>query len=358
MRALRVDADRRVILTDSAPEPTAGPGEALIRVSRVLLTHLDAVTAGLIPVSGLPAHAGTLGHLLCGTVKSMEIPADAPAAVSARRSLVGKRVVASPSIACAHCDLCRAGLSTHCRTRSVIGTLGREGCCAQWAVVPIAALSPVPDNVSDDKAVFAHPLATALHFGHMLRADGKTYITVLGDSLVALLTAQTLARVNKSVRLLSTRPDRSRLCERWGIRHRPVDEAGRRQDQDAVIDCTGTTLGLRLALQFVRPRGTVLVHSPLSLLPFPAGKPMADQPPPHYLQPVDWTMAIANEIQILGCREGPLPESLGLLAESGVDVLSLAGSKCRLEQAPTVLEALRDADHLPFLIDLDGGKSR
>lgn len=358
MRAVRVDSDRNLCLTDSAPEPEAAAGDALVKVSRVLLDHLDAVACGLVQVPGLPAHTGTLGHVFCGVVKSLEIPSDAPASVASRRSWGLKRVLVSPSVPCAHCDLCRSGLSAHCRSRQVIGVQGREGGCAQLARVPIASLALVPDNVSDDKAVFAHAVATAVHFGQMLRAESRTYITVLGDSLVALLTAQVLARVNKAVRLLSTRPDRARLCERWGIRHRPVEEAGRRQDQDAVIDCTGTSAGLRLSLQFTRPRGCVLLHSPLGLLPFPAGRPLSDQPPPHYLNPVDWTMAVANEIQILGCREGALPEGLGLLAENTVDVLSLAGGKCRLEQIPAALEALRDPDHLPFLIELESARAR
>ncbi len=60
MRALRIDTEGQVRLTDSAPEPMVAPGDALVQVRRVLLTHLDAVAAGLVEA---PAYSVTLGHL-------------------------------------------------------------------------------------------------------------------------------------------------------------------------------------------------------------------------------------------------------------------------------------------------------
>lgn len=388
MRALRIDTEGQVRLTDSAPEPMVAPGDALVQVRRVLLTHLDAVAAGLVEA---PAYSGTLGHLFVGAVKrAEEDPARRGAATASngRGGLVGKRVVASPSIACAQCDLCRAGLSMHCRHRRVIGVHGHEGCCASLVSVPLANLLVVPDSVPDERAVFAHPLACTLHAAHMLHSANKAYVTVLGDGLEALLAAQAMARVNKSVRLLSTRPDRARLCERWGVRHRPVHEAGLRQDQDAVVDCTGSPAGLATALQMVRPRGVVLVQSALGLMPVPAGKPRpvvgpggagaskagADEGRPSNGAGDPWVgaagpnpdlaLAAGNEVQILGCREGPLPDALALLCESGsgavsgggIDIAGLcpaSGTRCRLEQAPSALLALRDPAALPHLIEID-----
>src|SRR5690606_6250511 len=97
-----------------------------------------------------------------------------------------------------------------------------------------------------------------------------------------LLTAQALARLNKSVRLLGSRPERVALCERWGVKHRLIEEAGRRQDQEVVIDCTGASGGasgggaLRLAMQLVRPRGVILLCSDILTPPFPPGVPLPD----------------------------------------------------------------------------------
>ena len=71
----------------------------------------------------------------------------------------------------------------------------------------------------------------------MLHSANKAYVTVLGDGLELLLAAQAMARVNKSVRLLSTRPDRATVCEQQGVPSPTGSEAGLRQDQDAVVGC-------------------------------------------------------------------------------------------------------------------------
>jgi threonine dehydrogenase-like Zn-dependent dehydrogenase len=281
-----------------------------------------------------------LGSQFVGVVRKINLPPDAGSLLLARKGWVGKRVVAPPSIPCTSCDLCRAGLSAHCRARAVLGIHQRDGCLAEAFCVPLSALCAVPDSVPDEHAVLAHALSGALHAANMLRSEHSSYITVLGDSLIALLCAQALAGMNKAVRLLSSRDDRQRLCERWGVKCRALDEPGRRQDQDVVVDCTGAAAGLRLALQLVRPRGIILLKSPGALAPFPPGRPL---PPPRpggpWAQGVDLTPAIVNEVQILGSRDGPIPDALRALQDHTIDVAGLITRRARLEDAPSALKA-------------------
>lgn len=353
----------------------ASAGELLVKVSRVLLTHEDAVAAGLVarPLS-VPVFTGTLGHLVAGAVKRADwlAASGTPSATTPHAGLGSRaantgtfqRVAIAPSIACGHCPMCRGGLSPHCRSRIVMGLCGRDGGCAEHIAAPVTCLLPIPDGVTDDQAVFAHPIARALHAAHVIRSENKAYVTVIGDSLIALLTAQALARVNKSVRLLSTLPDRARVCERWGIRHRPLHEAGLRQDQDAVVDCTGHVSGLMRALHMVRPRGTVLLQSPLAMFPHPIGRTgdlrfeSADSRTSSNGEACGagecLEIAASNEVHVVGCREGPLPDAFGLLLEGsggGMDVSGLSTSRCRLEQSIAALNALRDPNTLGYIVD-------
>lgn len=335
MRALRTDGQKATMSFDT-PEPILGPGEALVQPSRVLLTAADAAVAtGRLRQS----FTGTIGHLFTGIVRKIDIPKDAPAAVSARRGMLGKRVVVSPVISCAHCDLCRGGLSAHCRSRQVPGIAGRDGGCAELVAIPLANLHIIPDSLPDDRAVFAPLVASVLHTAHMLRAESKAFVTVLGDSLLAALAAQCLAGLNKSVRLLSDSPETGRICEQWGIKHRPMNDPGRRQDQDAVVDCTGAADGLRLALQMVKPRGIIMLKSPLADVPYPAGRPFPDAPE-DWSHGVDLTPVVANELQLIGSREGPLPEALAALASGTIDVAPLSGRRYKLEQGLAALAAV------------------
>lgn len=347
MRALTFDGQTLRYLP-TAPEPEPGPGEALIRPTRLAIGPADVA---LVRAGSASGFSGVVGHQFVGVVKKINLPADAPPLLAARKGWVGKRVVASPTVSCGTCDLCRGGLPMHCRARAVMGLHGRDGCFCDFLVAPLSSLSPVPDNVPDDKAIFAHPVGAALHAAMILRNEHSSFVTVLGDSALALLTAQALARLNKHVRVLTGGTDRGRLCERWGIKHRALEEPGRRQDQDVVVDCTGSSAGLRLALQLVRPRGIILLQSPLALAPFPAGKPLAEAGGA-WGTPIDLTIAAVNEVRIFGSRDGPIADALGALSEDAIEVASLISKRFKFDEALKAMESAGAPDALGVLIDV------
>ncbi len=319
-----------------APEPVPAPGEALIRPTMMGISSSDLAVA-----RGRLAFEGVMGHEFVGVVEKAE-PARGAAPESASR-WVGRRVVGSIAVACGTCPLCRGGLAQHCPQRSVIGLHGRNGCFADRLTLPLANLVEVPKGVDDARAVFSQAAAAALHAIHMLRIEGKPYVTVLGDGVMGLLCAQVMARRNASVRLLGARAEKFTLCERWGIKHRHAGEVGKRQDQDVVVDCTGSPAGLDLALSLVRPRGKVLLKSapaPIPAAALPPGEPGADL-----------ARAVVNEIEIIGSRCGRLGEGLGAIAQGEVDVLPLVSARSRLGEAPAALRAASQPESVRVVME-------
>lgn len=309
MRAVRFDG-QRVSLTDSAPEPAPAPGEALVRPTRVLLSHDHAMR---------PAAPVTLGHQFVGVVMQASTAVGAPLGSEPRaRALKGRRVVGSPIVPCRACDLCKGGLSHHCRARHVLG-LTRDGALADLLAVPLTNLHAVPDTVDDERAALAGLVAAAAHASHLVRIEGKTFISVLGDGPRALLIAQVMARLNASVRVLGSRPALLDLCERWGVKHRPLAEVGRRHDQDVVVECTGAPGALDIAMSLARPRARVILC---------AGSPEAR---------ADLAHAVADELEILGCAAGSLEPAMDLLSKHQVQVEPLIGKRIKLDAAARLL---------------------
>ncbi len=339
MRALRFDGQAVRLVTD-APQPVPGPGEALIRPTLVGIcsTDLEMSRAGA-------TFRGTLGHEFVGVVEYVNLP-DNPAAAMVDRAkrLKDKRVVASINIVCGKCDMCRTGLSTHCRARTVLGCAGRDGCFADFVTLPIANLYPVPAGLDDERAVFAEPLAAAAHVTQMIRVEGKPYITVLGDGKLGLLCAQVMTRLNASVRLLGKHPEKYGLCEKWGVKHRHIDEVGRRADQDIVVDCTGSASGLALAMQLVRPRGKIILKSSISPLPIQPGAPVPGANHPAWATPVNLAPLVINEIQLLGSRCGPIETALGMLEREEVQVSSLITTRGKLGDGAGLFEKARKGE--------------
>jgi threonine dehydrogenase-like Zn-dependent dehydrogenase len=301
MRAL-VFANNHLTLDRHHPEPDVAAGDSLLRVRRAGICSTDLeITRGYMGFSGI------LGHEFVADVIE-----------SADPDLVGKRVVGEINVVCGKCDLCAAGLSTHCRDRTVLGILNRDGAFADYVRLPAVNLHVVPASVDDDAAVFVEPLAAAFQVIRQLGPGGESgrWVTVLGDGRLGLLVAQVMRNAGYPVRVVGRHQAKLDLCERWSVPGRLVGDVTPRHDQDVVVDCTGSAAGFEMALAMVRPRGTVVLKSTVA-----AGKPLN-------LAPV-----VIDEVTVMGSRCGPFREAIRALAERQVDVTSLIHRRMKFDDA-------------------------
>jgi threonine dehydrogenase-like Zn-dependent dehydrogenase len=302
------------------PEPPWALGDTLIRVRQAGVCSTDLeITRGYMGFRGI------LGHEFVGEV--LESP---------QKQLMGKRVVGEINVVCGRCDLCLSGLSTHCRARTVLGILNRDGAFADVVRLPAENLHLLPDSVDDDQAVFVEPLAAAFQVLKQVKLDGRKWVTVLGDGRLGLLVAQVLRETGAPVRVIGRHPDKLALCERWSIRARPLDDILPRHDQDVVIDCTGSASGFELAMQMVRPRGTIVLKSTVA-----QGKPLNLAP------------LVIDEINVVGSRCGPFRDAIRALAEKRIDVTSLIHRRMRIEQGVEAMELAGRPGVLKVLIAME-----
>lgn len=337
MRAI-VRRESAVFLDRDCAEPGAlGPGDLLVRPTLCGVGQADvAVARGDIP------HEGVLGHQFVGVVESA---GESPRA----NDLVGARIVADINVADTAGELARRGLANHDPGRQVVGLRGRDGCFADRVVIPARNTARVPDGVTDDVAVFAEPVAAALHAGQITRLEGKNYVTVIGDNLSGLLCALVMTTLNQSVRLLGSRADRLRIAEKWGVRHRPSGEVGRRGDQDVVVVCTGLADDIELALGLVRPRGKIVLKTEPMPLPEPAGSGFRPIAPPSS-RGADLTAVVMNEIEVVGARCGRVADAIGLLERGVLDPAPLITKRFKLDDGVAALRAASDPAALKVVI--------
>lgn len=304
------------------------PGAALVRMLRAGISPIDVAVA-----RGAIAHKGVMGHEFVGVVERVE--------GEAGTSLVGRRVVGQPEIVCATCDLCRTGLSRHCRSRRTLGVGGTPGCIAERFAIPVRNLVALPETVDLDSAALAGPLASALHAAQIVRIVGKTYVTVLGDDAHALLAAQVMARQNASVRVLGQQPERFAIAEKWGVKHRHASEAGRRSDQDVVLCAAPDARSLSDAMGMVRPRGKIVLRG-------------ADAHERADWSGVDLSIIADSELEIVGARGGRVADAVAALEQKHYDVGSLIGRRFRIDDAVSALRAAAEPGAMKILIEFPG----
>ena len=319
MRALVFDT--ALSFDSRRPEPKRDEGDCLIKVRQAGICATDLeITRGYMGFKGI------LGHEFIGEV------IESPSA----RHWIGKRVVGEINVVCGRCDLCLSGLSNHCRNRTVLGILKRDGAFADLVRLPALNLHEIPAGVEDDAAVFVEPLAAAFQVLKQVKLDGKRWVTVLGDGRLGLLCAQVLRNAGCPVRVIGKHPDKMRLCDQWGIRSRPVAEITPRHDQDVVVDCTGSAAGLEMAMQLVRPRGTIVLKSTVA-----EGKPVN-------LAPI-----VIDEINVVGSRCGPFKEAIKALTEKTVDVTSMIHKRMKLENGVEAMELAAKPGVLKVLLTME-----
>jgi L-iditol 2-dehydrogenase len=193
MRVVRFYAPQDVRVED-APEPTAGPGDLVIRVRNCSICGTDAK----IYRSGHPnlSPPRVLGHEVAGEV--VEI------GEGATGWSVGDRVQVIAAIPDGECYECRHGWMTVCPNQETIG-YQYDGGFAELMRVPAKVLAvdgvnQIPDGLSFAEASVAEPLACVINGQEHARVgDGDTVVVVgagpIGCMHVRLARARGAARV-------------------------------------------------------------------------------------------------------------------------------------------------------------------
>ena len=316
MRALILERDG-VVLRSDAPEPVLRDGEVAVRVLRAGICDTD-----LQLIRGYREFRGVLGHEFVG------IAQDGP--------FEGLRVVGEINCSCGQCDTCRAGRSTHCPHRSVLGILNHDGAFADFVAVPQRNLHVVPDSVSTDAAVFTEPVAAALQIPAQLHVRRKDRVVVLGDGRLGNLCAQVLSGVTSHVLAVGKHPAKLAVLQSLGIRTALLPDLPDGPMADVVVDCTGSDTGLPTALKIVRPRGTIVLKTTI------AGT-----------QTLALAPIVVDEVTIVGSRCGPFDQALSALEAADVSVLPLISSRFNLSRGVEALDEASSQPVLKVLLDVD-----
>lgn len=314
MLALVLDGAPR--LSSDYPEPRRPPGEALLRMRRAGICDTD-----LQLVNGYMGYRGVLGHEFVGEV----IEAD-------ETRWIGRRVVADINAGCGKCADCLERDGHHCSRRTVLGILGRDGALAERLLVPERCLVAVPDAVTDEAAVFAEPLAAALHVADDLPDCER--VVVLGDGKLGLLVTLGLLSTGRSVVVVGHHPHKLAIAAAAGASAVREEEASELIGAPAVVEATGSESGLRLALRLLAPRGTLVLKTTL------AGQSQ-----------VDWSLVVVNELSVVGSRCGAVERAIDALAAGRIDPSPLVAARYPLSDAEHALEHAGRRGTLKVLVE-------
>lgn len=316
--------DEELKLVNDYKKPVPQKGEALVRVTLAGICNTDfEITKGYM------GYKGVLGHEAVGVVEEIN---------DNDQSLLGKRVVAEISYGCkkTDCPYCAEKLYRHCPDRHTLGIWRKDGVFAEYFTMPLETLFEVPDNVTDEQAVFVEPLAAACEISEQLHIKPFQKVIVLGDGKLGLITALELNSQNVDVTLVGKHQNKLDIAKAQGVKTKLLNDLKVEKIYDVVVEATGSISGFETALALTKPRGVLVLKSTIA-----ASKEFN-------LAPI-----VIDEITVLGSRCGQFPAALRLLQAERIDFSPLISARYKADEAIKAFEKNKEKDVLKVLIEFD-----
>lgn len=315
MKALVFDGE---LSLREIPAPRVRSGEALVRVVMAGICNTDVeISRGYMNFRGVP------GHEFVGVVESSPDPEQ-----------IGNRVVGEINAGCGKCSWCGASMERHCPDRTVLGIFGRDGAFAEYLTLPPGNLIPVPDRVSNEMAVFTEPLAAALEILEQVKIKPADRVLVIGDGKLGLLVCMVLRLTGCRLTLMGKHPEKLRIFQNMGGEVITLRELSETADRfDVVVEASGHPSGWDVAVQRVKPRGTLVLkstyHGDLSFNPAPL---------------------VIDEITVVGSRCGLLAPALRLMDHGLADPTILISEIFPFSDAEAAFEKSQEASVFKILL--------
>ena len=318
MQAITIEQGE-IRFRDDYPPPTPAGNEITVEVLHAGICETDLQLS-----KGYMGFQGVLGHEFVGVARSGRF--------------AGQRVVGEINCNCQSCPRCQDAMGNHCDRRTVIGIDRHDGAFAEIVCVPEHCLHRVPDAISDDQAVFTEPLAAAFQILRQVNFKSDDRVIVLGDGRLAYLSTQAIATRVDRIDVVGKHAAKLERFGRLGVDVIPLADVQADMSYDVVVDCTGSSTGLPLALGLVRPRGTVVMKTTIA-----AEHQLS-------LAPV-----VIHELNLVGSRCGPFDVAIAALADRAVNVDELITDRFTLSEAIQAFSVATTPDAFKVVFDIQTG---
>ena len=337
MKALLLTAPSSLAVTDlETPEPDAG--EVRVRIAACGICGSDV--HGYTGSTGRRIPPLVMGHEAAGIIDAV--------GKNVSGELVGQRVALDSTVFCGECEFCNNGQENLCTHRQVLGVscdaYRRQGCFAEYAIVPERCVYPLPDQMGFVAASLLEPLTIGLQAVRLGNASPATRSAiVIGAGTIGLAIIVALKSYGVQ-RIAAVDLDASRLNEarefgadavfeadqitakqlaEWGASSADTDGA------DLVLEAVGAAASVETAIHAVTRGGTVVLVGNVS--------PAVELP----LQTV-----VTRQIRLQGscASAGCYPEAIELAASGAVDLSRFVSRVAPLEDGIDWFERLHNRE--------------
>ncbi|WP_417722312.1 zinc-dependent alcohol dehydrogenase [Salipiger sp.] len=330
------DMMRAAVLTEpgrfeirSRPIPTPGPGEVLIRITRVGICGTDLhIFHGNYAADSLPM---VPGHEFTGTIRAL--------GAGVGGLTPGAKAVVDMNIGCGACYWCRRNEILNCPHMRQMG-ITMDGAFADYMVVPARLVIPAPEAVPDAVLALTEPLSCVVRAARKAQVTFGQSALVIGAGPIGNLHVQLLRTIGAAPIIVTDRSaDRVAMAVAAGadigvsdpaqLRH-AVMAATEGRGTDVVVESVGQPALYAEAMRLMRRGG--------HLAAFGLTGPEAELP----LNILD---TILHENSVKGSVAGmgqDMHDALTLLVHGRIDTAAFTRASFPLEQIQQAFDSIPD----------------
>ncbi|KGT95438.1 L-threonine 3-dehydrogenase [Erwinia typographi] len=340
MKALaKLRAEEGIWMIDDAAIPEPGHNDLLIKIRKTAIcgtdVHIynwDEWSQKTIPVPMIT------GHEYVGEVVAI--------GQEVKGFSLGDRVSGEGHITCGHCRNCRAGRTHLCRNTVGVG-VNRQGCFAEYLVIPAFNAFRIPDNISDELAAIFDPFGNAVHTALSFDLVGED-VLISGAGPIGIMAAAICRHVGaRHVVITDVNEYRLELARKIGVT-RAVNVA--RETLEEVMRELGMTEGFDVGLEmsgapaaFRSLLGVMNNGGRIAMLGIPATE-MA----------IDWNQVIFKGLFIKGIYGREMFETwykMAALLQSGLDITPIITHRFGIDDFQAGFDQMRSGQSGKVILD-------
>jgi len=316
------------LVTELVDIPVPNDEELLVRIKATAICGTDiAIYLGQIPAKYYPI---PVGHEGVGIVEDM--------GKDVTGFEKGDHVIFVPAYFCGACFYCKQGLTNICEKAALMG-LARDGCFAEYAVVPARAAVKMPKEISWEDGSTIQSLATVINAWELLEKAGPPkkgeVVVIIGIATPGLFFTRLAVMSGATVYACSRSQWKLDLAKEAGaipVNAKEEDllqivrDATNGRGADYVIEAAGVAATLQQSIEVARPGGTILAFGILKDL---AG--------------VNGYNLYFKQLTLLGCRAMTVPSyerSIKLVQAGEFDMKSIITDRFTLDEVKENFDAM------------------
>ncbi|MCL2860820.1 MAG: alcohol dehydrogenase catalytic domain-containing protein [Firmicutes bacterium] len=203
MRAWKVISHEEIVLEEMKPKALS-EGQVKVKLNYSLITHSDILAFE----SNIQPEPKIIGRLGVGMVSETH--------ESVTNFVRGDRVLVSPYFVCKECFECENDNEHLCSNLKILSE-NTDGVLSDFVNITERQLIKLPENVSDNDAVFIEYVAHALNIFSKLKVQKGEHVVIVGANCEGMLCAHLALYYQAVPILIDTRADRLQKASEDGV---------------------------------------------------------------------------------------------------------------------------------------------